>query len=116
MKFFCACKRIKKEFSCETVRKNEAFVECDNACLQKIAEEKEMKALESERKRKQEELNNMRELEKYEKKFQGKRRTKERRVVDEVDERSMLAKYWFVVAVPGVVIAVAFIYMVLVVS
>lgn len=116
MKIFCACKRLKREFSCETVRKKEAFVECDQTCMQKIAEEKEMKALENERKRKEEELNNLRELEKYEKKFQGKRRTKERRVVDEVDESSMLAKYWFVVAVPGVVIVVAFIYMVLVVS
>lgn len=98
------------------MRKKEASVECNEICLQKIAEEKETRALENERKRKEEELNNLRELEKYEKKFQGKRRTKERRIVDEADEKSILAKYWFVVAVSGIVIAVAFVYMVLVVS
>jgi len=106
VKVTCSCKRIKKEFSCETVRANMATVECDEVCLEKQAEEKKLKTLEKEQKKKEEELKNQKELEKYEKKFQGKKRTKERKIVNQSEEQSLLQKYWLIV-VSGIVLIIA---------
>lgn len=97
MKVTCKCKRIKKEFSCETIRKNAAHVECDEVCLQKQEEEKKKRQLLEEQKKREEEIKNKRELEKYEKIFQPKKKTKERRVRGNQDERSFLEKYKFVI-------------------
>lgn len=96
MKITCPCKRIKKEVSCETVRKGTVPVECDDVCTQKKLEEKKQKELENEQKKKEEELRNQRELEKYEKKFHGKKKNREKKTFDQVEENSMLQKYWFV--------------------
>jgi len=45
-------------------------------------------------------------LEKYEKKFQGKKRTKERKIVNQSEEQSLLQKYWLIV-VSGIVLIIA---------
>lgn len=107
VKVTCNCKRIKKEFSCETVRSNKASVACDEVCARKLQDEKRLKDLEDEQKKKEEEMKNLKELEKYEKKFQGKKRTKERRTYNHLEEQSFLRKYLLIiVAIVIILIAV----------
>uniref|UniRef100_A0A1Y1M097 PHD-type domain-containing protein n=4 Tax=Photinus pyralis TaxID=7054 RepID=A0A1Y1M097_PHOPY len=111
VKIFCNCKRIKREFSCELVRANKAVVSCDDACFLKQKEEKRLRDLEAEHKRRLEEVENRRELEKYEKLFHGKKKVKDRKVVSEKEEKSFFQKYWLIVTSTLIlVIAIYFIF------
>lgn len=96
VKVSCPCKRIKKEFTCDLVRKGESIIKCDDVCIHKKIEDKKLKELENEQKKKEEELKNKKELEKYEKIFQGKKKHKERKTFREVEEKSFFQKFWFV--------------------
>ena len=78
VKVLCKCKRIKKDFSCLSIRAGEAIVECDEVCRKKKEELDRIKELEQEKKRKEEELKNQKEIEMFEKKFKPKRRGKDR--------------------------------------
>lgn len=96
VKVTCKCKRIKKEFSCESVRKNIAYVECDGVCKQKQEEEKKVKDALNEQRKIEEELKNKKELEKYQKMFEGKKKNRGRRVYEEENEAGFIKKYWFI--------------------
>ncbi|KAH1004003.1 hypothetical protein HUJ04_003825 [Dendroctonus ponderosae] len=113
IKVFCKCKRLKKEFQCETVRQGLAVVECDEICLQKQAEEKEKLEADEAIKRREEEIRNQRELELYQKKFSGKKKNKDRRVHEEEENGSFLKKYWLLVPTVFIVIASVVLYQVL---
>ncbi|XP_056634026.1 NF-X1-type zinc finger protein NFXL1 [Diorhabda sublineata] len=109
MKVICKCKRIKKEFSCETVRKNEAFVPCDEICEIKKEENKKLKAAAEEQKRLEEEARNKKELEKYQKMFEGKKKNRERRRCEDEVEDGILKKYWYIiVSILFIIISVLF--------
>lgn len=109
VKIFCACKRIKKEISCESVRNNTVAIECDEVCKLNQEQVKKVREIELEAKRKEEELRNAKELEEYQKKFQGRKKYKEKRRHDETEEKSFLKKYWmFILASFALAFAVYF--------
>ncbi|KAJ3662166.1 hypothetical protein Zmor_006522 [Zophobas morio] len=97
VKVTCKCKRLKKEFSCELMRSNVAKVECDEVCAQKKSEERRLQQIVSEQKRREEELRNEKELAKYKKLFENKKKGRERRLYDEIEEVSFIKKYWFII-------------------
>lgn len=111
MKVTCNCKRIKKEFQCEYVRKNTAVVECDEICSQKSEEEKKKNAILEEQRRIEEELKNKKELEKYEKMFAQKKKSR-KRTRSEQEDSSFLIKYKYVMAgVTFLILAIVMIYL-----
>lgn len=93
----CSCKRIKKEFQCELVRNNTAVVECDEICKEKKEEERKKNALLEEQRRREEELRNKKELERYEKMFAQKKKTK-RRMRGEQENEGFLLRYKYAIA------------------
>lgn len=77
--------------------KKEGFkVECDETCLSKKQEEKKLKELENEQLKKEEELRNQRELEMFQKKFNSKKRSKDRKQQEEIEEKSIVRQFWYV--------------------
>lgn len=110
VKLFCPCRRIKKDLSCESIRKNGAQISCDDLCKQKKDEEKETIEREIEAKKQEELERNQRELEQFEKKFHGKKKNRERRRAEEVEERSWMRKYWFIF--PSTVVLILAVYFV----
>ncbi|KAJ8683711.1 hypothetical protein QAD02_019503 [Eretmocerus hayati] len=78
VKITCKCKRIKKDTTCLLVRKGKATVQCDDVCQKRKEELDLLKKIESEKKRKQEELKNRKEVEMFEKKFKPRRRGRDR--------------------------------------
>lgn len=103
----CHCKRIKKEFQCEYIRNKLAVVECDEICKQKIEEERRRNALLEEQRKKEEELRNKKELEKYEKMFAQKKKSR-KRTRDEHEDEGVLQKYKYIIAgVTFLIVAIA---------
>lgn len=94
VKVFCACKRIKKEFSCETVRNGKAEVPCDETCNEKKLANERVEKSEKDKRLLEEKIKNEKELEKYEKLFHGKKKNKEKRTKEDVIEKSLLERYW----------------------
>lgn len=78
VKIWCKCKRLKKDFSCLAVRSGEATVKCDSICEEKKRERIQAQEAEMAKKRKEEELRNQREVEKFERKFKPKRKCKDK--------------------------------------
>lgn len=69
----------------------------------------QLRELEKARNREEAEKKNREELEKFEKKFQGKKKTRDRRRIVAEDERTFLTRYWPFLAAAGVaVIALVF--------
>ncbi|XP_077333657.1 NF-X1-type zinc finger protein NFXL1 isoform X1 [Lithobates pipiens] len=112
VKLRCPCRRIKKEFPCNTAREGHVSLECDLHCLElkkKAVEmkEKEEKAANEEEKRKQQA-----ELEAFENRLKGKR--KKNRKKDEMEmQPSNWQKYknYILMPVCGVVLAVFTLYL-----
>jgi len=110
IKISCKCKRLRKEFQCETVRKGLAVVECDEVCLQKLTEEQKKKEADDEIRRQEEQVKNQKELEMYEKKFTGKKKSREKKMLADQSEQSLVKKYWMVLASVFVVMTSLVIY------
>lgn len=109
IKISCKCKRIKKEFSCESIKNNLATVVCDEICAQKKEEQLKTKNAAEEKKAKEEEEKNRKELEKYQKLFEGKRKIKDRKTLEQEEQISFLKQYWvLLVTVFMVPLAVGF--------
>ena len=89
----CPCKRIKKEFICEIVRKNGTQVSCDVTCQKKLEDERKIREMENDRKKNEEKLRDQMELAKYEKMFNGKKKHRDRRMQKDVEELSLFSKY-----------------------
>lgn len=94
------------------VRNNEAKVDCNEECLKKIEEAKKVKLLEENLRKEQEKLKNAKELEEFQKKFQTKKKYKEKKRYIEEEEQSLLRKYWYFVAIFGILLAISFIFMI----
>ncbi|XP_066250881.1 NF-X1-type zinc finger protein NFXL1 [Euwallacea similis] len=94
MKVTCKCRRLKKEFQCETIRKGLAIVKCDEVCLQKQAEDKKKRDVEDEIRKKEEDLKNQKELEMYQKKFAGKKKNREKKIYADEDNGGFIGRYW----------------------
>lgn len=73
------------------------MVECDEVCEQKKDEERKRNALLEEQRRKEEELRNKKELEKYEKIFAQKKKTR-KRTQSEQENDGFLQQHKFAVA------------------
>ncbi|XP_050311895.1 NF-X1-type zinc finger protein NFXL1 [Anthonomus grandis grandis] len=93
VKVTCKCKRIKKEFQCDTVRNNGALVKCDEVCLEKQAEELKRREKEEQIRLQQEEMKNQKDLEEYQKKFSKKSRKFRKNDQGEQEETSFLKKH-----------------------
>lgn len=97
VKITCACKRLRKEFQCQTVRSGDAIVHCDEICVQKVEEQRVQREVEEAKRKEEEDLKNREELQKYEKLMNGKKKYKAKRHNEEVVERSFLKKYWMII-------------------
>ncbi|XP_046470529.1 NF-X1-type zinc finger protein NFXL1 isoform X1 [Neodiprion pinetum] len=78
VKIWCKCKRLKKDISCRIIRSGGAVVECDAVCQEKKKERIQAQEAEAERKKREEELRNQREVEKFERKFKPRRKCKDK--------------------------------------
>ncbi|XP_053989635.1 NF-X1-type zinc finger protein NFXL1-like, partial [Hylaeus volcanicus] len=78
VKLFCSCKRIKKDFVCSTVQKQQIRIQCDDVCKKLKNERSQAEAILLERKRQAEEIRNQEEIEKFERKFKPRRKGKEK--------------------------------------
>lgn len=97
MKITCDCKRLKKDVSCGLMRNGQhQRIDCDAICVQKKAEEKKLRDAFDEQKRLEEEEINQRELAKYQKIFEGKKKNRDRRIHKDNDDDSFFGKYKFV--------------------
>lgn len=107
----CPCKRIKKEFHCDYLRSKTVHVECDEVCEEKKEAVRRQNAdLEAQR-RKEEELKNQKELEKYEKMFAQKKKSKKRTRSEQEDD-GFLIKYKYAIAgVTFLILAIVVIYL-----
>ncbi|XP_030765606.1 NF-X1-type zinc finger protein NFXL1 isoform X2 [Sitophilus oryzae] len=97
MKITCNCKRLKKEFQCEAIRNGLAKAECDEVCKEKQEEGRKKRQADEAIRLKEQELKNKKELEEYEKKLIGKKKSKGKRINEEVEESSFIGKYWIVI-------------------
>lgn len=113
VKIFCSCRRMKKDFSCKTVRSGQSILECDDMCKEKVESELKKRQKEEEEKKRQEEMKNKEELEKFEKKMQGRKKYRERRAIDNHKEPSFFVKYW-IALLAGTSVVFAIIIMLLV--
>jgi NF-X1-type zinc finger protein NFXL1 len=106
VKCTCPCRRLKKEFPCDALRRGLAKVDCDDVCKQKKEEEIKKKEEETLRKQLEEERRNQEEVERFQKKFQARKKYRERRQYEEIDSRSFLTHYWWLlVGVLGLLLA-----------
>ncbi|XP_024944259.1 NF-X1-type zinc finger protein NFXL1 isoform X2 [Cephus cinctus] len=94
VKLHCKCKRIKKDFSCALVRINKAFVDCDNVCQEKKEERRRAHELEMEKKRKEDEIKNQKEIEQFERKFIKSKRKGKDKVPMEVLKKNASGRMW----------------------
>lgn len=107
----CPCKRLKKEFHCDYLRSKTVLVECDEICEQKKEAARQQNAYLEAQRRKEEELKNQKELEKYEKMFAQKKKNKKRTRSEQEDD-GVLIKYKYVVAgVTFLILAIIVIYL-----
>ncbi|XP_020287861.1 NF-X1-type zinc finger protein NFXL1 isoform X2 [Pseudomyrmex gracilis] len=78
IRLWCKCKRIKKDFFCSLLQKEQITVECDNICESLMNERKEAEEARMAKKREVEELRNRKEIEKFQKKFKPRRKRKDK--------------------------------------
>ncbi|CAH1959936.1 unnamed protein product [Acanthoscelides obtectus] len=109
VKVTCKCKRIKKDFSCELVRTNQA-VKCDDICKQKKEEERLKREAIEQQKKMEDEEKNKKELEKYKKMFEGKKKSKVKEVQEETETTGFFNKYKVIVS-SCVIVVVAICYL-----
>ncbi|KAL1117247.1 hypothetical protein AAG570_004573 [Ranatra chinensis] len=106
VKVTCSCKRIKKEYQCSLVVAGKIIVNCDEECkqikLRKLQEDEKDK----ERQRLEEERRNREEIEKYEKKMQGKKRPRKRTLTDDKEDLGFLYRFRHILSLSLVAIAI----------
>lgn len=105
MKVWCKCKRLKKDFSCLVVRTGEAVVKCDDVCQEKKKERVLAQEAELSRKKKEEEIKNQREVEKFERKFKPRRKCKDKSNDEPTVEESRYNYVVWILAVLVIVVA-----------
>ncbi|XP_011560522.3 NF-X1-type zinc finger protein NFXL1 [Plutella xylostella] len=113
-KAYCSCGNLRKELPCNVARDGKK-VDCDESCKAKQLAAMLEKENEEKRRKEQEEEKNRRELAEYEWKLSGKKRKhKERRVVENADDRSLLQKFWIPVTAVTVLVSAALYYVLLI--
>ncbi|CAD6208541.1 GSCOCG00010535001-RA-CDS [Cotesia congregata] len=75
VKITCSCTRIKKNFMCVDVQKGNAVVACDDHCEALKIEKERLREAELEKKKREEEIKNRKEIEKFERKFKPRRKS-----------------------------------------
>lgn len=78
VRLWCECKRIKKDFVCSFIQKEQIAVKCDDACQSLKNEKNQAQEAVMAKKREAEELRNREEIEKFEKKFKPRRKRKDK--------------------------------------
>lgn len=78
VRLWCKCKRIKKDFLCLLIQREQIIVECDDVCESLKHEKNEAQEAMMAKKREAEELRNREEIEKFEKKFKPRRKRKDK--------------------------------------
>lgn len=78
VRLWCKCKRIKKDFLCSFVQKEQVTVDCDDVCESLKNERNQAQEAMIAKKREAEELRNREEIEKFEKKFKPRRKKKDK--------------------------------------
>ncbi|KOC62472.1 NF-X1-type zinc finger protein NFXL1 [Habropoda laboriosa] len=96
VKLFCACKRIKKDFICSVVQKEEIHIECDNVCIKLKNEKRQAQVALLEQERRAEKIRNQQEIEKFERKFKPRRKGKDKFDKKQLQKKicNSYKKYW----------------------
>lgn len=96
VKLFCPCKRIKKDYVCSVVQKQEISINCDDICIKLKNEKRQAEAALLEQKRQAEEMRNQEEIQKFERKFKSRRKGKDKFDRKQLQEEtnSHYMKYW----------------------
>lgn len=113
VRLWCKCKRIKKDFLCLLLQKEQIIVECDNVCESLKIERKEAQEAIIAKKREAEELRNREEIEKFEKKFKPRRKRKDKYENSELSQGNMRNKCrnTWIVAIVVSIIGIVIVYM-----
>ncbi|VVC89649.1 unnamed protein product [Leptidea sinapis] len=107
-KVYCPCGNLKKDVPCNLLQTSEMKIICDESCEAKKLAIKLEKELEEKRQKELEQEKNRKELEEYEWKISGKKKKyKEKKIVANEENRSMLHKYWVPLASVAVLISTA---------
>ncbi|CAG9792862.1 unnamed protein product [Diatraea saccharalis] len=94
-KVHCPCGNLRKEAPCNLVRNGEVEMICNDVCEAKKVAAKLEKEKELQRLKEMEEEKNRKELAEYEWKLSGKKKKyKEKKIVQNVDNRNIFQKYW----------------------
>lgn len=78
IKLFCSCKRIKKDYVCSIVQKQEISIKCDEICIKLKNEKRQAEAALLEQRRQAEEMRNQEEIKKFERKFKSRRKGRDK--------------------------------------
>lgn len=78
VKLFCSCRRIKRDFVCSAMQKQQPQIKCDDVCKQLKNEKSQAEAALLEQKRQAEKMRNQEEIEKFERKFKPRRKGKDK--------------------------------------
>lgn len=93
VKLFCLCKRIKRDYICSMVQKQQIHIECDDICKKLKIERSQAEAILLEQKRQAEEICNQEEIEKFERKFKPRRKGKDKFNKKQL-QRETSSSYW----------------------
>ncbi|GAB1864395.1 NF-X1-type zinc finger protein NFXL1 [Camponotus japonicus] len=113
VRLWCKCKRIKKDFLCLRLQKEQITVECDNVCESLKIEKKEAQEAIIAKKREVEELRNRKEIEKFEKKFKPRRKRKDKYENSKLSQGNMGNNCWnaWILAIIVSIIGIVIVYM-----
>lgn len=78
VKVSCKCQRIKKSAICSDVQKGNIKINCDDECIAVKIEKDKLREIEIAKKKKQEEIKNQIEVERFERKFKPKKKSKDK--------------------------------------
>ncbi|EFN72938.1 NF-X1-type zinc finger protein NFXL1 [Camponotus floridanus] len=114
VRLWCKCKRIKKDFLCLRLQKEQITVECDNVCESLKIEKKEAQEAIIAKKREAEELRNREEIEKFEKKFKPRRKRKDKYENSKLSQGNMGNNCWntWILAIVVSIIGIVIVYMI----
>ncbi|KAG5306175.1 NFXL1 protein, partial [Acromyrmex insinuator] len=110
VRLWCKCKRIKKDFLCSLLQKEQITVACDSVCELLKNERKEAQEAMIAKKLEEEELRNREEIEKFEKKFKPRRKRKDKYENSKQSKENARNKYhiaWIlaiIVSIIGIII------------
>ncbi|KAI4480690.1 hypothetical protein M0802_014162 [Mischocyttarus mexicanus] len=106
VKLWCKCKRIKKEYICSVIQEKKIVVECDSICQSLINEKDEANKIKEIQRKREEELRNQEEIEKFQRKFKPRRKAKDKLKKELANSKEKNSKTYILVLISTIFIAI----------